>query len=153
MAIRKVILTEAELTRLIRNIVVETQNEMEEGWLSDKMSNIKQGGREFFTGHRSKKDRDEKRDKFFEDLDELEQMYNENPEDFMHSDWGKLRDRLEREAEENNFKGEIVVLGRNNRVVKYEKGYSGLQHMGAGAGAGMRSSHTFGSGGKGGSLG
>jgi hypothetical protein len=66
----------------------------------------------------------------------------------MHSDWNKLRSRLEKEAEENNFKGEIVVIGKNDKVVKYEPGYSGLQHMGAGASSSMRSSHTFGSGGR-----
>jgi len=87
------------------------------------------------------------------DLDELEQMFDENPDDFMHSDWGKLRSRLEREAEENNYKGEIVVIGRNDKVVKYEPGYSGLQHMAAGAGSAMRSGHTFGGGRRGGSLG
>lgn len=153
MAIRKVILTEAELTRLIKNIVMETKAEMEEGWLEDKMTNIKQGGREFFTGHKSREDRNTKRDRFFEDLDELEQMYMEDPDDFMHSDWDKLRSRLEREAEENNYKGEIVVLGKRDKVVKYEPGYSGLQHMGAGAGSAMRSSHTFGGGTKSRSIG
>jgi hypothetical protein len=154
MAIRKVILTERELTNLIKKIVRETkETEMEESWLGDKLSDIGKGGREFFTGHKSRGDRDSKRDQFMEDLDELEEMFNENPDDFMQSDWGRLRSRLEREAEENNYKGEIVVLGKSKKVVKYEPGYSGLQHMGAGAGSGMRSSHTFGSGGRGGSLG
>lgn len=154
MAIRKVILTERELTNLIKKIVRETkETEMEESWLGDKLSDIGKGGREFFTGHRSKEDRDSKREQFMSDLDELEQMFEENPKDFMHSDWGRLRSRLEREAEENNYKGEIVVIGRNDKVVKYEPGYSGLQHMGAGAGSAMRSSHTFGGGRRGGSLG
>lgn len=155
MAKKIIRLSESQLTRLIGRIVeeAEMEKEMEEGWLGDKLTNIKQGGREFFTGHKSRGDRDQKRDKFFQDLDELEEMYNQDPDDFMHSDWNKLRTRLEKEAEENNFKGEIVVIGRSNRVVKYEPGYSGLQHMGAGAGSAMRSSHTFGGGRKSGSIG
>jgi hypothetical protein len=149
MAIKKVILTERELTNLIKKIVRETQEkEMEESWLGDKLGDIKKGGREFFTGHKSKDDRDSKRNQFMGDLDELEEMFNEDPDNFMHSDWNKLRSRLEKEAEENNFKGEIVVIGKNDKVVKYEPGYSGLQHMGAGASSSMRSSHTFGSGGR-----
>jgi hypothetical protein len=62
MAIKKVILTERELTNLIKKIVRETQEkEMEESWLGDKLGDIKKGGREFFTGHKSKDDRDSKR--------------------------------------------------------------------------------------------
>lgn len=140
MAVRKVILTERELTNLIKKIVRESQeSEMEEGWLGDKFGEMGKKGRKFFTGHESRKERDEKRDAFMEDLDELETMFEENPDDFMQKDWDRLRTRLENEAEENNYKGEIVVLGRDKKVVKYEAGYSGLQHMGAGAGSATRS--------------
>jgi hypothetical protein len=162
MAIRKVILTEAELTRLIKNIVTETKAEMEEGWLEDKLGgvgkgleNIGKGARRFATGHSSKGERDEKMNQFFSDLDEVAEMVMENPEDYYGgTNWERMKARLEREAEENNYKGELIVMYKTPpHVIKYEKGYTGLEHMGSAAGAGMRSSHTFGSGGKGGSLG
>jgi hypothetical protein len=162
MAIRKVILTEAELTRLIKNIVMETKSEMEEGWLEDKLGrvgkgieNIGKGARKFATGHESRSSRDEKMNQFFTDLDEVAEMVMENPKDYYGgTNWERMRTRLEREAEENNYKGELVVMYKNPpHVIKYERGYTGAEELGSAAGAGMRSSHTFGSGGKGGSLG
>lgn len=158
MAIRKVILTEAELTRLIKNIVTETKAEMEEGWLEDMgkgIKNIGKGARRFATGHGSRDERDEKMNQFFSDLDEVAEMVMENPDDYYGgTNWERMKARLEREAEENNYKGELVVMYKNPpHVIRYEKGYTGLEHMGSAASAGMNAGHTFGSGRRSGSLG
>ena len=162
MAIRKVILTEAELTRLIKNIVMETKAEMEEGWLEDKLGkvgkgieNIGKGARKFATGHESRSSRDEKMNQFFEDIEEVSEMVMENPSDYYGgTNWERIRASLERQAEENNYKGELVVMYKNPpHVVKYEKGFTGAEHLGSAASAGMNAGHTFGSGRRGGSLG
>ena len=162
MAIRKVILTEAELTRLIKNIVMETKSEMEEGWLEDKLGrvgkgieNVGKGARRFATGHGSKQERQETMDQFFSDLDEVGAMVEENPDDYYGgNNWERIRASLERQAEENNYKGELVVMYKTPpHVIRYEKGYTGLEHMGAGATAGMTAGHTFGGGRRGSSLG
>jgi hypothetical protein len=162
MAIRKVILTEAELTRLIKNIVIETKAEMEEGWLEDKLGrvgkgieNIGKGARRVATGHGSKQERQETIEQFFSDLDEITEMVMENPKDYFGGEnWEKMRKTLERQAEENNYLGELVVMYKTPpHVIRYEKGYTTLQHMGAGASAGMTQGHTFGGGRRGSSLG
>jgi flagellar motor protein MotB len=150
MAIRRVILTERELTRLIKRIVEETQDEMQnemdhemgEGWLGDKFSDMKKGGKKFFTGHESGEDKDSKMNQIMSDLDELEAEFEEDPDSFhsRQSNFDKVRKRLEKEAEDNNYRGEIVVRDTpNGKVVKYKATSSGFEDMASNLGASRRS--------------
>ena len=83
MAIKKIRLTESQLTRLIKRIVEDTENdmgmkmnpEMEEGWLGDKlgrmgkgMENIGKGARRFVKGHGSDEERGDAENEFYENL-------------------------------------------------------------------------------------
>ena len=159
-------LTESELTKLIRKIINEsTHDEMEENWIRG----FGRGMRKFATGHESSSAREEKRQKLMDDLDYITELVNERPEDFfMGTKWDRAVGVFMGKMEENNYKGHFTVgfvdiddpdfeqkLSRKLPpiVVRYEKGFSGLEDLGSSATAGMSQGHTFGGGGRNTSLG
>jgi hypothetical protein len=160
MATRKVILSERELTTLIKKIVRETQErEVEEGWLGDKMKNVKR----FTTGYGDESEKGSAEEKFKKSLSEIEDEVLEDVESFVYEDeegWEMAKQDLMDEAEDNNFLGQLKIMHprrTGKSKVMYMAGRSPggrlMADIGSAAGSGMRSSHTFGSGGSGGSLG
>lgn len=145
MAIRKVRLTEAELTRLIKNIVTETQAEMEEGWLDDKYKDIKK----YTTGYGDESEKSKAEEKFYEDLDEVESEVLSSIEDFRYEDemgWESAKSDLIAKAENNNFLGELEIMyprRTGKPFVKYHDGHSKggrlLRNLGSAAGGAARS--------------
>lgn len=159
-------LTESELTNLIRTIVLETkESEMEENWLRG----FGRGMRKFATGHESSSAREEKRKKLMDDLDYISELVDERPEDFfMGTKWDRAVEVFISKMEENNYKGNFTVgfvdiddpdfeekLSKKRApiVVRYERGFSGVENLGSAATAGMSQGHTFGGGGRNTSLG
>jgi hypothetical protein len=150
MAIRKVRLTEAELTRLIKNIVTETQAEMEEGWLEDKFKDVKR----YTTGYGDESEKKGAEKKFFEKMDELESEVLEDLENFRYETeekWEEAKEGIIRRAEENKFMGELQMVypRETNRgrfmpgFVNYIKGQSRgktlMANLGSAAGGATRS--------------
>jgi hypothetical protein len=108
MAIRKIRLTEAELTRLIGRIVEETEAEMEEGWLGDKYRDLKR----YTTGYGDESEKSEAEEAFFNELDEVESEVLENIEDFRYGtveNWEKFKPKLISQARDNDFLGELEI--------------------------------------------
>ena len=151
MAIKKIRLTESQLTRLIKRIVEDTENdmimnpEMGEGWLGDKlgrmgkgMENIGKGARRFVKGHGSDKERGDAENEFYKNLDEFENdMYEEGWENTFYKDeegWEEAKERLIARAERNDFMGELKQDEHTSKTKpKYYSGDSGLGHMTKGA--------------------
>ena len=145
MAIRKVRLTEAELTRLIKNIVTETQAEMEEGWLDDKYKDIKR----YTTGYGDEGEKSGAEERFYNELDEVESEVLASVEDFRYEDemgWESAKSDLIAKAENNNFLGELEIMyprRTGKAFVKYHDGQSKggrlLRNLGSGAAGAARS--------------
>ena len=145
MAIRKVILTERELTRLIKRIVEETQDEMNpevgEGWLGDKFSDIKKGGRKFFTGYESGEEAESKKNSLMDELRAIEEeieMDIENDETLKPNEVREHKRELKRyirqakeDAKDDNYRGKLVQRGD---AVIYVAKPSGMQDMASAAG-------------------
>ena len=126
MAIRKIRLTEAQLTRLIGRIVEETEAEMEEGWLGDKYRDLKR----YTTGYGDESEKSAAEDAFMEEMMEIESEVLADIENFSYRTeerWEKAKNRLMDEARDNNFLGELEILypRRNGKpFVKYNDGRS-----------------------------
>lgn len=148
---REILLNESEFINLIKTMVNEAkEHEMEEGWLGDKFSDLKRGVRHFATGHESSEDRERKVVNFFNELERIEDDVMENPSEWLGGkNWESMKQRLITQAEANDFKGNLDVIGGKGsgyRSVKYKEGHAGYRQAGMGARSGMGSSHTFGSG-------
>jgi hypothetical protein len=148
---REILLNESEFINLIKTMVNEAkEHEMEEGWLGDKFSDLKRGVRHFATGHESSEDRERKVINFFNELERIEDEVMENPSEWLGGkNWESMKQRLITQAEANDFKGQLDVIGGKGsgyRSVKYKEGHAGYRQAGIGARSGMGSSHTFGSG-------
>jgi len=145
MAIRKIRLTEAQLTRLIGRIVEQTEAEMEEGWLDDKIKDVKR----YTTGYADEEEKQGAEKRFYDELDEVEMEVLENIEDFKYEDedgWDIAKDALIAQAEDNNFLGELEIMyprRTGKAFVKYHDGYSKggrlLRNLGSAAGGAARS--------------
>lgn len=131
---RKIRLTESEFHSLIRKMVLEAQKEMdhsgemEEGMLGD----LGRGVRRFATGYGSEEEMEERKKAFFAELDDIEEDFEENPDNYFFSDWNSKRDQLEKAAEENNYLGHIEQIGKKDRYVRYVKGKKGFEKMATG---------------------
>ena len=137
---KKIRLTESEFHSLIRKMVLEAQKEMseeemgyseemEEGW-----DDIKKGVRKFATGHGSDEEREEKKRKFMQMLDDMEAEGESDPGLY----WGDIKDKrkhLEKSAEENDYLGDIDIRGDRDRYVKYRPGKKGFEKLASGYGA------------------
>jgi hypothetical protein len=100
---------------------------MEEG-LGDMVKGVKR----FATGYGSKEEREERMNKFFEELDKIEQEFEESPENFFFTDWETKKESLIKQAEENNFLGDIEQIGQKDRFVRYKPGRKGFEKMATG---------------------
>ena len=88
--------------------------EMEEG-LGDMVKGVKR----FATGYGSKQEKEQRIQDFYDELDSIEQEFEENPENFFFSDWDSKKDQLIRNAEENNFLGRIDQIGKKDKFVRF----------------------------------
>jgi len=159
MAIRKIRLTEAQLTRLIGRIVEEAEHEMEEGWLGDKFKDVKR----FTTGYGDESEKTSAQENFEMELGQIEMEVMSDMKNFRYEDeeaWEEAKEDLMRQAERNNYLGELEIMyprRTGKAFVKYHTGRSRggkfLDNLGSSATAGMNAGHTFGGGRKGGSLG
>jgi hypothetical protein len=149
MATRKVILSERELTTLIKKIVRETQErEVEEGWLGDKMKDVKR----FTTGHGDESEKSNSEMKFKESLSEIEDEVLEDVENFTYEDedgWEMAKQDLMDEAEDNDFLGHLKIMhprrtGKSKVIYMpgQSKGGRMLRNIGAGAAGGVRSGYS-----------
>jgi hypothetical protein len=101
---RKIRLTESELTELIRKIIQESEPEVEEGWLTDKLRDAGRGIKKITTG----KDIDPS-EYFIDDFLKIEDEIEENPEDFIDSDnWGVVKRKILDRASDSNYSGRIT---------------------------------------------
>ena len=147
---RVVRLTESQLHDLVKRIVVEAQAEvdyMEEDFnefspeMEEGFDDIKRGVRKFFKGHGSDEEREERRKKLMDMLNNMEKEGEKDPGLY----WGDIKDKrkqLEKAAEENDYLGDIDIRGQRDRYVKYEPGKKGFEKMATGYGASQR--QTFG---------
>ena len=101
--------------------------EMEEG-LGDMVKGVKR----FATGYGSKEEKEQRIQDFYDELDSIEQEFEENPENFFFSDWDSKKDQLIRNAEENNFLGRIDQIGKKDKFVRYVPGRKGFEKMATG---------------------
>lgn len=101
--------------------------EMEEG-LGDMVKGVKR----FATGYGSKEEKGQRIEEFHNELDRLEQEFNENPENFFFSNWENKKEQLIRQAEENNFLGHIEQIGKKDKYVRYIPGKKGFEKMATG---------------------
>jgi hypothetical protein len=101
--------------------------EMEEG-LGDMVRGVKR----FVTGYGSKEEKGQRIEEFHNELDRLEQEFNENPENFFFSNWENKKEQLIRQAEENNFLGHIEQIGKKDKFVRYIPGKKGFEKMATG---------------------
>jgi len=149
MATRKVILSERELTTLIKKIVRETQEkEVEEGWLGDKMKNVKR----FTTGYGDESEKGSAEEKFKTSLSEIEDEVLEDVESFVYEDedgWEMAKQDLMDEAEDNNFLGYLKIMNprrTGKSKVMYMAGRSPggrlMANIGSGAAGGVRSGYS-----------
>lgn len=101
---RKIRLTESELTELIRKIIQESEPEVEEGWLTDKLRDAGRGIKKITTG----KDTDPS-EYFIDDFLKIEDEVEENPEDFIDSEnWGSVKRKILDKASDSNYSGKIT---------------------------------------------
>lgn len=166
MSKRIVRLTESELIRLVKRVVNEqfeneqgeeniNPEEVGEGWLG----NIGKGIRKFATGHESSEERESKKQKLEDELDEITDMVNENPNAFfMGHKWDRAVAKYKEKMEDNNYRGfftidnmeldnpklekhveEVINDPSSEMVVRYNDVHSKMQHMGSGAGSSVRS--------------
>lgn len=93
--------------------------------------------RKFFTGHDSAEERDQKMIEIMAAIDAAETLVMANPKDYAQSaNWERTKERLKKEAAENNYKGGIDIRPSASTgllYVTYDEGISGLQALGAAA--------------------
>jgi hypothetical protein len=109
MAIRKIRLTEAQLTRLIGRIVEETEAEMEEGWLGDKYRDLKR----YTTGYADESEKGAAEEDFKEEMMEIESEVLADIENFRYETeerWEKAKNKIMDQARDNNFLGELEII-------------------------------------------
>lgn len=149
MATRKVILSERELTTLIKKIVRETQErEVEEGWLGDKFKDVKR----FTTGYGDETEKGSAEEKFKKSLDKIEDEVLEDIENFTYGDedgWEMAKQELMDEAEDNDFLGHLKIMhprrtGKSKVLYMAGRSPGGrlMANIGAGANAGVRSGYS-----------
>lgn len=130
---KKIRLTESEFHSLIKRMVVEAQKEMQhDAEMEEGLGDMVRGVKRFATGYGSKEEREERMNKFFEELDKIEDEFNESPENFFFTDWETKKESLIKQAEENNFLGDIEQIGTKDRFVRYKPGRKGFEKMATG---------------------
>jgi hypothetical protein len=130
---KKIRLTESEFHSLIKRMVVEAQKEMQhDAEMEEGLGDMVRGVKRFATGYGSKEEREERMNKFFEELDKIEQEFEESPENFFFTDWETKKESLIKQAEENNFLGDIEQIGTKDRFVRYKPGRKGFEKMATG---------------------
>jgi hypothetical protein len=133
---KKIRLTESEFHSLIKRMVVEAQKEMQHGdnhaEMEEGLGDMVRGVKRFATGYGSKEEREERMNKFYEELDRLEEEFEESPENFFFSNWETKRESLIKQAEENNFLGDIEQIGQKDKYVRYRPGKKGFEKMATG---------------------
>ena len=101
---RKIRLTESELTELIRKIIQESEPEVEEGWLTDKLRDAGRGIKKITTG----KDIDPT-EYFIDDFLKIEDEMEENPGDFLdYNNWTNVKQRIMDRASDSNYSGKLT---------------------------------------------
>jgi hypothetical protein len=146
---KKIRLTESEFHSLIRKMVLEAQKEMSEMDYSDEemdyseemeegfddfIQGAKKNVRKFVKGHGSEEEREEKKRRFMQMLDDMEAEGESDPGLY----WGDIKDKrkhLEKSAEENDYLGDIDIRGDRDRYVKYRPGKKGFEKLASGYGA------------------
>jgi hypothetical protein len=136
---KKIRLTESEFHSLIKRMVVEAQKEMDMDSdhteeMEEGLGDMVKGVKRFATGYGSKEEREERMNKFFEELDRIENEFEENPENFFFTDWESKKESLIKQAEENNFLGDIEQIGTKDRFVRYKPGRKGFEKLATGYG-------------------
>jgi hypothetical protein len=133
---KKIRLTESEFHSLIKRMVVEAQKEMQHGdhhaEMEEGLGDMFKGVKRFATGYGSKEEREERMNKFYEELDRIEAEFEESPENFFFSNWDTKRESLIKQAEENNFLGDIEQIGKTDKYVRYRPGRKGFEKMATG---------------------
>jgi hypothetical protein len=130
---KKIRLTESEFHSLIKRMVVEAQKEMQhDAEMEEGLGDMVKGVKRFATGYGSKEEREERMTKFYDELDRIESEFEENPENFFFSNWDAKRESLIKQAEENNFLGDIEQIGETDKYVRYRKGRKGFENMATG---------------------
>jgi hypothetical protein len=130
---KKIRLTESEFHSLIKRMVVEAQKEMQhDAEMEEGLGDMVKGVKRFATGYGSKEEREERMNKFFEELDKIEQEFEESPENFFFTDWETKKESLIKQAEEKNFLGDIEQIGQKDRFVRYKPGRKGFEKMATG---------------------
>jgi hypothetical protein len=133
---KKIRLTESEFHSLIKRMVVEAQKEMQHGdnhaEMEEGLGDMVRGVKRFATGYGSKEEREERMNRFYEELDRIEAEFEESPENFFFSNWDTKRESLIKQAEENNFLGDIEQIGKTDKYVRYRPGRKGFEKMSTG---------------------
>ena len=133
---KKIRLTESEFHSLIKRMVVEAQKELQHGdnhaEMEEGLGDMVRGVKRFATGYGSKEEREERMNKFYEELDRIEAEFEESPENFFFSNWDTKRESLIKQAEENNFLGDIEQIGKTDKYVRYRPGRKGFEKMATG---------------------
>lgn len=101
--------------------------EMEEG-----LGDVVKGVKRFATGYGSKEEKEQRIQDFYDELDQIEDEFNSNPENFFFSNWEDKKEQLIRKAEENNFLGRIEQIGKKDKFVRYIPGKKGFEKMATG---------------------
>jgi hypothetical protein len=132
-------LTESQLHSLVKQIVIEAQHEMEEmdgmeqnPEMEEGLGDMIKGVKRFATGYGSKEEREDRMNKFYDELDRIEAEFEESPENFFFSNWDAKREALIQQAEENNFLGDIEQIGTKDKFVRYRPGRKGFEKMASG---------------------
>jgi hypothetical protein len=132
---KKIRLTESEFHSLIKRMVVEAQKEMQhDAEMEEGLGDMVKGVKRFATGYGSKEEREERMERFFNELDRIENEFEENPENFFFSNWESKKESLIKQAEENNFLGDIEQIGQKDKFVRYRPGKKGFEKMATGYG-------------------